>query len=713
MKIKSRKLLSLLLTLVMVFSLFAAMPLAASAATASQLKDIINSFDPGPSSMGKLEAYTISGRPVVIIGGTVTGATNTLILDIDSGLTVQWVADYSGSMDDGVIQLTGSGTFEVTGGSISNDKNTTISLLGLSNVAVKVSGGTVRNTGSNSGTAISGSVTSNNNITVSGGTVSSIRGYAISVSGHVTVSGGTVSRAGGDRAAIEVFNQLNTVTVTGGIISAADAPAIYCDTSSSVVNISGNSLVFSYGTNITGNNNSIIRGTATISGDAVVCGWNKAAGTTTYTDGTATDLVAYSGATVKWVKSGAQSGISYAKGANTGFFQIDGVTVGAEALSAPSNLTATAGADGITLNWTNNAATGDKIYIDRKEGSGIWVTIADSPATLTTYTDASVEMGKTYTYKIRVVADFIVSNFSNEATATMGGAPTITGPTTMTLTAGYAATSTGAYTITGTPAPTVTKTSGNDAISWNNSAKKLEIGTGLAAGTYTVVLKAANGVMPDATLTFTLTVKAADSASSMSNFAKKRTYTRGMFTDVNETLWYGFDQQKSIANAYEYGLMDGVGGGKFSPIGNMRISEALAIAARVHNIYNGGTGEFTQGPVWYQIYVDYCIEKGIITATTFNDYTRNATRAEMAYIFSRCLPIAEFPSQNTVNSLPDVNDGTPYRGSIIMLYEAGVLEGSGATGTFNPMSPITRAEASAIITRVILPAERKTGRTFG
>ena len=92
---------------------------------------------------------------------------------------------------------------------------------------------------------------------------------------------------------------------------------------------------------------------------------------------------------------------------------------------------------------------------------------------------------------------------------TTGTAPGITGPAALTLTAGYAAQSTGAYTITGTAPVTVTKQSGDAKITWNNTTKKLDIAAGLAAGTYPVTLKASNGVNPDATFTFTLTVTAA------------------------------------------------------------------------------------------------------------------------------------------------------------------------------------------------------------
>ena len=87
-----------------------------------------------------------------------------------------------------------------------------------------------------------------------------------------------------------------------------------------------------------------------------------------------------------------------------------------------------------------------------------------------------------------------------------GTAPTITGPTTMTLTEGYSATSTGAYTITGSAPVIVSKTSGDASITWNNSTKKLDIVAGLAAGSYPVTFTACNGALPDATVNFTLTV---------------------------------------------------------------------------------------------------------------------------------------------------------------------------------------------------------------
>ena len=75
--------------------------------------------------------------------------------------------------------------------------------------------------------------------------------------------------------------------------------------------------------------------------------------------------------------------------------------------------------------------------------------------------------------------------------------------------------------------------------------------------------------------------------------------------------------------------------------------------------------------------------------------------------------MSEFIIQNTVNSLPDVNSGTPYRDAIFMLYRAGVLGGNDTLGTYNPDNSIVRTEAAAIITRVILPPTRFAARVYG
>jgi len=321
---------------------------------------------------------------------------------------------------------------------------------------------------------------------------------------------------------------------------------------------------------------------------------------------------------------------------------------------------------------------------------------------------AGLEKG---TYPVVLTATNSAGNatFTFTLTVTDKDTPTITGPTTMSLKEGYAATSTGAYAITGDNA-TVEKTSGNASITWNSGAKTLNIAAGLKKDTYPVVLtvKNADG---ESTLTFILTVTEETGTGKMSNFRRSKTYARGMFPDISETEWFGLDKQKTVANAYEYGLMIG-SNGNFNPAGNMNIAEAITVAARVHSIYTTGTDNFVQGNPWYMVYVTYALTNNIIAANDFTDYTKKITRAEMAYIFSRALPASELPTLNTVNSVQDVTNGTPYRDAILMLYKAGVVEGSGEKHLFNPNNNIIRAEAAAIIARVILPETRLSGKTY-
>ena len=304
--------------------------------------------------------------------------------------------------------------------------------------------------------------------------------------------------------------------------------------------------------------------------------------------------------------------------------------------------------------------------------------------------------------------------FSSAAKLTViddGEAPTITGPASLTLKEGYGDTYSDAFTLKGAPEPKMTIVSGDPKITFYEDAMKLRIAEGLEPGTYVVKLEASNGLAPDAEHTFTLTVTT-DSSGSMSNFSKARAYVRGQFPDVDETQWYGYDDQKTIALAYEYDLMKGNADGTFNPGGNVTVGQALAVACRVHVIYSGGT-TLVEGSTWYQVYVDYAIENGMIKATDFSDYGRPATRAEMVYIFASAVPAEELPAVNTVNSLPDVDNGTPYSKQIFMMYEAGGLTGNDDAGTFTPNANISRAQAAAIIARVILPAERRSGKTYG
>ena len=194
----------------------------------------------------------------------------------------------------------------------------------------------------------------------------------------------------------------------------------------------------------------------------------------------------------------------------------------------------------------------------------------------------------------------------------------------------------------------------------------------------------------------------AAAAAGTDNFILRNEY--GNFKDVAEKDWY----YSSVKSANEYGLVKGNPDGSFNPDGRLTVAEAIVMADRVHMIYRTGEDTLTNGEPWYQSYVDYAIEKGIIRDGDFEDYTRPVKRGEMAYIFSAAVPYADFEELNHRDNAvaPDIA-GHEYEDAIKLLYRCGIAMGNDTYGTFAPDSDIKRAEAAAIIARVADPQARK------
>lgn len=185
------------------------------------------------------------------------------------------------------------------------------------------------------------------------------------------------------------------------------------------------------------------------------------------------------------------------------------------------------------------------------------------------------------------------------------------------------------------------------------------------------------------------------------NFQNKpNTYEQGMFPDVGQA-WY----TTYVAAVYELGLMKGDAEGSFRPDDGVKLAETAALAARLHKIYLSGDADFTQGQPWYQVYVDYCLENGILTQS-YTDYNAAARRSEFAAILSRALPESALPA---INDIPDgqIPDVSADAAEIYLLYRAGILTGNDEYGTFLPDSDIKRSEVAAVISRMAYRSLRK------
>ena len=194
-------------------------------------------------------------------------------------------------------------------------------------------------------------------------------------------------------------------------------------------------------------------------------------------------------------------------------------------------------------------------------------------------------------------------------------------------------------------------------------------------------------------------------AASLSNFEEINTYHNGQFVDVPSSQWYA----QYVEISYEYGLIDGKSSTTFEPDSNLTIAEAIKLAACLHSIFYTGEADFAKVSPWYQTYVDYALENGIISSP-YTNYNANATRSDFALIFANALPAEAMATRNDVNEgeIPDVSMAFSFGAAVYQLYNAGILVGSDSQGTFYPNNTIKRSEVATIVTRMANADYRET-----
>lgn len=199
------------------------------------------------------------------------------------------------------------------------------------------------------------------------------------------------------------------------------------------------------------------------------------------------------------------------------------------------------------------------------------------------------------------------------------------------------------------------------------------------------------------------------SASSASRFSAMGDVSASSgqvsFSDVTSDMWF-YD---SVSYAAGRGLINGKGGGIFDPQGDLTIGETIKLAACIHQLYHEKSITLVNGDPWYMSYVQYALDKGIISRG-YSNYDARATRAEFVNIFYSALPSSEYVAINVIGgtAIPDVSTNHPYYSRIIAFYRAGILTGMDSQGTFEPDSNILRCEVATFVERMLESSARKT-----
>ena len=169
------------------------------------------------------------------------------------------------------------------------------------------------------------------------------------------------------------------------------------------------------------------------------------------------------------------------------------------------------------------------------------------------------------------------------------------------------------------------------------------------------------------------------------------------FSDVAEDAWY----YAPITKAVEKGIVVGNADGTYAPRGTLTWAQTITFAVRLDqlrkeiDIYGS---EDQTGEHWYDIYVEYALENGIINSEPVTP-GGTITRADAAVIFSKVL--GEYTAVNEIAEgyFTDVRTAHPAHDAIYMLAEAGICNGKEA-GVFGINDSFLRSEVAAIVARM-------------
>ena len=168
------------------------------------------------------------------------------------------------------------------------------------------------------------------------------------------------------------------------------------------------------------------------------------------------------------------------------------------------------------------------------------------------------------------------------------------------------------------------------------------------------------------------------------------------YTDVPADSW----ARESVDKAAEYGLMNGVGEGRFGLGETVSREQFVTVLVRMFGweSVDGEDAAIDIAESWARGYINTAAANGVIdTGGKFRPQDA-VTRREMAVMLVRALGLGELAKADANAELP-FTDVTAQRGYIAIAYETGMTTGVTET-SFEPDGTATREQAAAMLVRV-------------
>lgn len=173
------------------------------------------------------------------------------------------------------------------------------------------------------------------------------------------------------------------------------------------------------------------------------------------------------------------------------------------------------------------------------------------------------------------------------------------------------------------------------------------------------------------------------------------------YTDVPANAWYA----PAVAYVTEHNLMEGTGGGRFSPDKTLTRAQFVTLLHRLAGSPQADTAALPFKDVaptaWYAPGVAWANQKGIVTGTTATTFAPGQTLnreqlAAMLYRYTTATGQRLRQAQNPVRGFKDSWYISEYAVSgVNLVYLAGIMNGD-SEHNFGPRTAVTRAEAADV-----------------
>lgn len=192
------------------------------------------------------------------------------------------------------------------------------------------------------------------------------------------------------------------------------------------------------------------------------------------------------------------------------------------------------------------------------------------------------------------------------------------------------------------------------------------------------------------------------------------------FSDVPSTHWaYG-----SIQTMADMGIVGGVGGGKFDPNGKVSTAQFAAMVVRAFYA-DEQEGRTSNVDKWWAVSMSIAQDRNLVRETTAGKTYKTdnetgaeswdiaaveapMTRADMAIVLTYTMDRQGMAAPSAAEleatraKIADYNTiADNYKDAVTIAYNRGLLKGVDSKGSFNPNGQLTRAEACAVLERML------------